>query len=45
MRKVYVAPAVDDLGSVPELTLGESEGSKLDADFAAGTLFGDLTFS
>lgn len=45
MKKEYVAPAVEDLGSVRELTLGQSSGSRLDADFSAGTLFGDLTFS
>lgn len=45
MKKRYVAPAVEDLGTVHELTLGQSGGRALDADFPAGTLFGDLTFS
>ncbi|PRX45628.1 hypothetical protein B0I33_109291 [Prauserella shujinwangii] len=45
MKEVYVAPVVEDLGAVSELTLGQSQGSRLDADFAAGTIFGDLTFS
>lgn len=45
MKKDYVAPALEDLGSLHELTLGQSGGSRLDADFSAGTLFGDLTFS
>ena len=45
MRKEYAAPRVEDIGSLSELTLGGSAGSRLDADFAAGTLFGDLTFS
>jgi len=45
MKKEYVPPAVEDLGSLHELTLGQSQGSRLDADFAAGTTFGDLTFS
>lgn len=45
MKKEYVAPAVEDLGSLQELTLGQSNGSRLDADYSAGTLFGDLTFS
>ncbi|GAA5114935.1 lasso RiPP family leader peptide-containing protein [Haloechinothrix salitolerans] len=45
MRSEYVAPEIEELGTVAELTLGEAEGSKLDADFAAGTLFGDITFS
>lgn len=45
VRSEYVAPEIEELGTVAELTLGEAEGSKLDADFAAGTLFGDITFS
>ncbi len=45
MRNEYVAPEIEELGTVAELTLGQSEGSQLDADFAAGTLFGDITFS
>ena len=45
MKKEYVAPGLEDLGSVTELTLAGSSGYKLDADFGAGTNFGDLTFS
>ncbi|GAA3809318.1 MULTISPECIES: lasso RiPP family leader peptide-containing protein [Amycolatopsis] len=45
MKKEYAAPGIEDIGSLSELTLGQSSGSRLDADFAAGTLFGDLTFS
>ncbi len=45
MKQDYVAPEVEDLGSVAELTLGGSRGAHLDADFSAGTAFGDLTFS
>lgn len=45
MKKEYVAPSLEELGSVAELTLGGSAGSRLDADFSAGTLYGDLTFS
>lgn len=45
MKKEYVAPSMEDLGSVQELTLGQSTGTHLDADFSAGTAFGDLTFS
>lgn len=45
MKKDYVAPALEDLGSLHELTLGQSQGSRLDADFTAGTPFGDVTFS
>lgn len=45
MKKEYDPPVLEELGSVPELTLGQSTGLRLDADFAAGTLFGELTFS
>lgn len=45
MRNEYVAPEIEELGTVAELTLGQAEGSRLDADFASGTLFGDITFS
>lgn len=45
MKKDYAAPTVEDLGSVQELTLGQSGSWRLDADFPAGSLFGDLTFS
>lgn len=44
-KKEYIAPSVQDLGSVHELTLGQSTGRYLDADFDAGTPFEDLTFS
>lgn len=45
MKKEYVPPAVEDIGSLHELTLGQATGTHLDADFSAGTPFGDLTFS
>jgi hypothetical protein len=45
MKKEYVAPVVEDLGSLQELTLGGSSGLSLDADFQAGTPFSGLTFS
>jgi hypothetical protein len=45
MKKEYDPPMLEALGSVTELTLGQSSGSRLDADFPAGTLFGDVTFS
>ena len=45
MKKEYVAPALEDLGSVTELTLAGSRGNSLDADYGRGTPFGDLTFS
>jgi hypothetical protein len=41
----YESPAVVDYGDLIELTAAGSEGDCLDADFAAGTKKGDLTFS
>jgi hypothetical protein len=45
MKKEYIPPDLEDLGTVVERTLGQSTGSRLDNDFSAGTAFGDLTFS
>lgn len=45
MKKDYVTPKLEDLGSVRELTLAQSSGGVLDADFPAGTPFGDITLS
>lgn len=45
MKQEYIAPEFENLGTLEELTLGQDGGLKLDADFASGTLFGDLTFS
>lgn len=45
MKKEYVAPELEDLGSVAELTLAGSHGFGLDHDFHAGTPFSQLTFS
>ena len=45
MRQPYVSPAVKVVGSVRELTLADTVGGQLDADFPDGTPFGDLTFS
>ena len=44
-RKVYTAPKLTVYGDVKIITQGSSKGSSLDADFVAGTFFGDLTFS
>lgn len=41
----YEKPLLRFEGSVEQMTHGQSSGSKLDADFRAGTDFGDLTFS
>lgn len=45
MKKEYVAPAIADLGSVLELTLGAKVGNALDASFPIHTPRGKLTFS
>ena len=44
-RKTYETPNLVELGSVEELTLGQSRGNQLDATFPSGTPFGQLTFS
>jgi hypothetical protein len=41
----YEKPRVVDYGDLAELTAGTSSGNYLDADFRAGTPYGDLTFS
>jgi hypothetical protein len=45
MKKTYVRPQLNKLGSVRELTMGRSNGRKLDQTFPVGTDFGALTFS
>jgi hypothetical protein len=45
MKLTYTPPTLTDLGTVRELTLGQSTGGELDATFPAGTPFADLTFS
>lgn len=45
MEQEYVPPGLEDLGSVHEVTLGQAAGSRLDADFTAGTLTSNITFS
>lgn len=45
MEQEYVPPVLEDLGSLHEVTLGQATGSRLDADFTAGTLASDITFS
>jgi hypothetical protein len=44
MKKEYAAPAVEDLGSLRELTLGARDGESLDATFPVGTSRGELGF-
>ena len=41
----YEAPKLVELGSIEELTGGQSTGNFLDQGFPAGTPFNDLTFS
>jgi len=45
MEQEYVSPALEDLGPLHEVTLGQASGSRLDADFSAGTSISDITFS
>lgn len=45
MEQKYVPPDLEDLGPLHEVTLGQASGSRLDADFTAGTLTSDITFS
>ena len=41
----YIKPEIVDYGDLAELTAGTSSGNYLDANFAAGTERGALTFS
>lgn len=45
MKLTYTPPTLTDLGTVRELTLGQSTGERLDATFPVGTPFDALTFS
>ena len=45
MTTNYEAPRIDDLGSVANVTRGESTGIYTDRDFPRGTDPADLTFS
>lgn len=44
-KAAYETPELERLGSLEEITHGNSAGSVTDADFASGTPIGDLTFS
>jgi hypothetical protein len=44
-RANYAAPALERLGSLEEVTLGNAGGNKLDASFPVGTPKSSLTFS
>lgn len=41
----YEPPALIELGSVAELTHGQSDGRRLDMTYIVGTDRGELTFS
>ena len=45
MADGYTAPTIVDLGSVGELTLGNTDGESLDASFPVNTPKPDLRFS
>ena len=44
-KKDYSEPELRTLGTVEEVTQLNASGAALDANFPAGTLFGDLTAS
>jgi hypothetical protein len=44
-KKQYAKPELSVHGNVEVLTKGSATGSRLDADFKAGTPVSDLTFS
>jgi hypothetical protein len=44
-KQNYTKPKLIVYGNVSTITKGSSAGSFLDAAFAAGTPYGDLTFS
>ena len=43
--ETYEAPAIEELGTVAEMTEASEGGAITDADFPTGTLFADITFS
>ncbi|WP_245259115.1 putative RiPP precursor [Salinarimonas rosea] len=44
-KLAYVAPELEVLGTLEDLTHGTTSGTVTDADFSAGTPIPDLTFS
>lgn len=44
MKKEYIAPELESLGSLEELTMGHLTGNTYDSDFGIG-LFGTKTIS
>ncbi len=44
-KLAYETPELEALGSIEAVTMGNSDGAATDADFATGTLKGDITFS
>jgi hypothetical protein len=45
MKKPYQEPKLQQIGSIPELTLATHHGYHLDANFSTGTSLTDLTVS
>ncbi|GGK37728.1 lasso RiPP family leader peptide-containing protein [Salinarimonas ramus] len=44
-KLAYETPELEVMGTLEEITHGNSTGSNLDADFQSGASFDDLTFS
>lgn len=44
-KPTYEAPTLTVVGTIAEVTQGNSTGNALDANFPAGTTFANLTFS
>ena len=44
-KKEYQPPTVQEVGNIEDLTQASGAQNRLDANFPAGTPFGDLTFS
>lgn len=45
LKKTYAAPRLSVHGKLEDLTHGQTDGSKLDADYPTDTPKADLTFS
>jgi hypothetical protein len=44
-KRAYVKPALNQIGSFEEVTLGKATGTLTDASFPAGTPVSSFTFS
>lgn len=45
MKKEYMAPGLEDLGSIREMTLGQAAGTASDAVFPINTPISEFTFT